>query len=119
MGSRRSMSWSIKVKMAVFAPIPRASEKTAPKVNSGALRSVRTAKRKSCRRAGMTLILPNRETVTTKLPLPVERFPGKPAGAIVRFGLVQFDCAQIGGAARVVVVDGGQKLAGINGFGVG
>ena len=42
-GSIRSMSWSISVKIAVFAPIPRARESVAMPAKSGFRRSVRNA----------------------------------------------------------------------------
>src|SRR5580700_959431 len=43
-GSSRSNNWSTSVKMAVLAPMPRASEPTATKVNSGLRRRLRSAK---------------------------------------------------------------------------
>src|SRR5439155_556051 len=46
-GSRRSINWSIKVKMAVLAPIPNASEATATSVNKGLRRKFRSAIRTS------------------------------------------------------------------------
>jgi len=46
-GSRRSINWSTRVKMAVFAPMPNASEATATTVKSGLLRRLRRANLKS------------------------------------------------------------------------
>ena len=52
-GSRRSINWSISVKMAVLAPMPSASEDTATRVNSGLRRKLRSAKRRSNRNLPM------------------------------------------------------------------
>src|SRR5262245_62051571 len=46
-GSMRHITESIRLKIAVFAPIPRAIESTAIAVKPGALDSVRAANRKS------------------------------------------------------------------------
>src|SRR6266545_4859026 len=46
-GSRRSISWSISVKMAVLAPIPNASDAIATVVNTGLERKPLSAKRTS------------------------------------------------------------------------
>jgi hypothetical protein len=43
----RSSIWSTSVKIAVFAPIPSASERIATIANSGLRRSPRTARRRS------------------------------------------------------------------------
>ena len=46
-GSFRSRIWSISVKIAVLAPIPRASDKMATAANSGLRRRPRRARRRS------------------------------------------------------------------------
>ena len=46
----RNMSWSISVKMAVFAPIPKAKERMATVAKSGLLRIARRAYRRSGKR---------------------------------------------------------------------
>src|SRR5947207_12166803 len=46
-GSLRNKIWSISVKIAVFAPIPSASESVATMANSGLRRRPRMARRKS------------------------------------------------------------------------
>src|ERR1017187_2418174 len=56
-GSRRSINWSIRVKMAVLAPIPRAREATATKVKSGLRRRLRRANRRSNRNLAMSYLL--------------------------------------------------------------
>src|ERR1017187_863331 len=52
-GRRRSINWSIRVKMAVLAPMPRESDATATKVNSGLRRRLRRANRRSKRNLAM------------------------------------------------------------------
>src|SRR5450756_854971 len=52
-GKRRSINWSIRVKMAVLAPMPRESEATATKVKSGLRRRLRRANRRSNRNLAM------------------------------------------------------------------
>src|SRR3954471_21511259 len=47
MGSLRRRIWSISVKMAVFAPIPSASDRIATTANSGLRRRPRSANRRS------------------------------------------------------------------------
>ena len=49
-GRGRSMTASTTLKIAVFAPMPSASVSTTAAVKAGALRSARTAYRKSCSR---------------------------------------------------------------------
>ncbi len=46
-GSLRSRTWSIRVKIAVLAPIPRASDRMATMAKSGLRRSPRSARRRS------------------------------------------------------------------------
>src|SRR6476660_3126687 len=48
-GSFRSSIWSMSVKMAVLAPMPRARDRIATSANSGLRRSPRTARRRSAR----------------------------------------------------------------------
>jgi len=48
-GSLRSSIWSIRVKIAVLAPMPRASERIATLAKSGLRRSPRSASRMSLR----------------------------------------------------------------------
>src|SRR5437879_8605352 len=50
-GSGRSRTPLTKLKIAVFAPMPRARVRTATVVNPGDLLSMRTAKRRSCQRS--------------------------------------------------------------------
>ncbi len=52
-GSRRSINWSIRVKIAVLAPMPRAREATATRVKSGLRRRLRRANRRSNRNLAM------------------------------------------------------------------
>src|ERR1017187_2594266 len=52
-GRRRSIYWSIRVKMAVLAPMPRESEATATRVNSGLRRKLRRANLRSKRNLAM------------------------------------------------------------------
>src|ERR1035437_5303839 len=52
-GRRRSINWSIRVKMAVLAPMPRASEATATKANNGLRVRLRRANRRSNRNLAM------------------------------------------------------------------
>src|ERR1017187_415577 len=52
-GKRRSINWSIRVKMAVLAPMPRESEATATRVKSGLRRRLRRANRRSKRNLAM------------------------------------------------------------------
>src|ERR1035438_8831083 len=52
-GSRRSINWSISVKMAVLAPMPRAREATATRQNSGLRVRLRRANRRSNRNLAM------------------------------------------------------------------
>src|SRR5258708_30641188 len=47
------MSWLMRVKIAVLAPMPRASDSTATVRKTGDLRSVRREYRKSCRMAAI------------------------------------------------------------------
>ena len=54
-GSSRNSTWSMKVKMAVFAPIPKASEAMATVAKTGLLRSVLSEKRRSCSRVRMSV----------------------------------------------------------------
>src|SRR5262245_58214208 len=50
------MSWLINVKIAVLAPMPKASESRATARKTGDLRRVRREYRKSCRIPAITLI---------------------------------------------------------------
>ena len=50
MGSMRSINWSIKVNIAVLAPIPRVSDRIATMANSGPRWMVRRANLRSDRR---------------------------------------------------------------------
>src|ERR1700756_4119817 len=68
-GSRRNNTWSRSVKMAVFAPMPRASVRTATAVKPG----VRASMRKVYLRA--------RRTVSSQ-PVKVRRRAGALAGAV-------------------------------------
>ena len=54
-GSRRSINWSMSVKIAVLAPIPSASEATATRVKSGLRRKLRRANRRSNRNLALWL----------------------------------------------------------------
>src|SRR6202142_4378369 len=54
-GNWRSMSWSIRVKMAVLAPMPRAKDRIATEANRGLRRIARRAKRTS----GVRLLIQN------------------------------------------------------------
>ncbi len=53
MGSCRSMSWSIRVKIAVFAPMPSARERIA----TVAKRGLRRMARRENRRSGHKLVM--------------------------------------------------------------
>ena len=48
------MTWSIRLKMAVLAPMPRAREKIATKAKAGLLRNMRRPKRSSCHKVSIT-----------------------------------------------------------------
>src|ERR1035438_2806967 len=52
-GRRRSINWSISVKMAVLAPMPRAREATATEANNGLRVRLRRANRRSNRNLAM------------------------------------------------------------------
>src|ERR1035437_9058640 len=52
-GRRRSINWSIRVKMAGLAPMPRAREATATKANNGLRVRLRRANRRSNRNLAM------------------------------------------------------------------
>src|SRR6266850_8508666 len=55
-GSGRSSTAFTTLKMAVFAPMPRASVRTATSVKPGLLASIRNAYRKSCRKFDITYL---------------------------------------------------------------
>ena len=70
-GSERSSTASIKLKIAVFAPIPKANVSTATAVNAGLLRNMRSANRTSCHSCSShTKLHTSRVSSCTRLTLP-------------------------------------------------
>src|SRR5207244_8735064 len=73
-GSERSKTESRTLKIAVLAPIPRASVKTAIRVKPGFFASMRNANRKSCQRFAIPSSLrtnpPRSEEHTSELQSP-------------------------------------------------
>src|ERR1019366_125981 len=83
-GRRRSINWSIRVKMAVLAPMPRASEATATSVKSGLRRRLRSANRRSNRNLAMAykVSTPQDRKSLQKSGTGQEACPTLPAGEI-------------------------------------
>src|SRR5258707_15846027 len=72
-GKGRSKTAFTTVKIAVFAPMPRASERTATPVKTGDRANIRRAKRRSATRFRMYFILSRGEKVTWKSGGVIER----------------------------------------------
>src|SRR5947208_881213 len=73
-GKSRSINWSIKVKIAVLAPMPSARERIATAANRGLRRIARRANRKSRTRLVITLIRRSPVPVSRKTLQPCELF---------------------------------------------
>src|SRR4029077_18790583 len=72
-GNLRSRIWSISVKMAVLAPMPRASDRIATAANSGLRRSPRIARRKSDNE--LVILVLGRIESRLGCPLPYQATP--------------------------------------------